>query len=66
MDLLEAKNAALSFLKISSKEAIRWFRTDIKVESKSDLSPVTIADLKVEEILRKKISDRRASCRERV
>ncbi|MBT3513882.1 MAG: hypothetical protein HOB32_02760 [Nitrospina sp.] len=56
MDLLEAKNAALSFLKISSKEAIRWFRTDIKVESKSDLSPVTIADLKVEEILRKKIS----------
>ena len=57
MDLLEAKNAALSCLKISSKEVMRWFRTNIKVESKSDLSPVTIADRKVEEILRKKISN---------
>ena len=54
MDLLEAKNSALSFLKISNKEVMYWFRTNIKVETKSDLSPVTIADRKVEEILRKK------------
>ena len=56
MDLLEAKNTALSCLKISSKEIMSWFRTNMTVESKSDQSPVTIADRKAEEILRKKIS----------
>ena len=56
MDLLEAKNTALSSLKISNKEIMGWFRTDLTIESKSDLSPVTIADQKAEEILRKKIS----------
>ena len=56
MDLLEAKNTALSFLKISNKEIMSWFRTNLTVESKSDQSPVTIADRKAEEILRKKIS----------
>ena len=56
MDLLEAKNTALSFLKVSNKEIMGWFRTDMTVESKSDQSPVTIADRKAEEILRKKIS----------
>ncbi|MBT6662782.1 MAG: hypothetical protein HOB58_06435, partial [Nitrospina sp.] len=56
MDLLEAKNTALSFLKISNKEIMSWFRTNLTVESKLDQSPVTIADRKAEEILRKKIS----------
>ena len=56
MDLLEAKNAALSCLKISSKEIMSRFRTNMTVESKSDQSPVTVADRKAEEILRKKIS----------
>jgi len=56
MDLLEAKNTALSFLKVSNKEIMGWFRTNMTVESKSDQSPVTIADRKAEEILRKKIS----------
>ncbi|SVC93818.1 uncharacterized protein METZ01_LOCUS346672 [marine metagenome] len=56
MDLLDAKNSALSYLKISSKEIMSLFRKDITVETKIDLSPVTIADQKAEEILRKKIS----------
>jgi histidinol-phosphatase len=56
MDLLEAKNTALSFLKISNKEIMKWFRTNMTVESKSDQSPVTNADRRAEEILRKKIS----------
>ncbi|MDP6736676.1 MAG: inositol monophosphatase family protein, partial [Nitrospinaceae bacterium] len=56
MDLLEAKDAALSYLKASNTEVLKWFRTEINVETKPDQSPVTIADRKVEEILRKKIA----------
>ena len=56
MDLLDAKNSALSYLKISNKEIMRWYRKDITVETKIDLSPVTIADQKAEEVLREKIS----------
>ena len=56
MDLLEAKNAALSYLKISNVEIMKWFRNNVTVETKSDQSPVTIADRRAEEILRKNIS----------
>ncbi|QPJ63838.1 MAG: hypothetical protein G3M70_15155 [Candidatus Nitronauta litoralis] len=34
---------------------MNYFRTSVKVETKSDQSPVTIADKKVEEMLRKRI-----------
>ena len=44
MDLLEAKDAALSYLKNSNAEVMKRFRTNIMVETKSDQSPVTIAD----------------------
>ncbi|SVD87176.1 uncharacterized protein METZ01_LOCUS440030, partial [marine metagenome] len=44
MDLLEAKDAALSYLKNSNVEVMKRFRTNIMVETKSDQSPVTIAD----------------------
>ncbi|MDO8550614.1 MAG: histidinol-phosphatase [Ignavibacteria bacterium] len=44
------------FLAHQSGEIIKkYFRTDINVESKSDLSPVTIADKKSEEIMREVI-----------
>jgi len=44
------------FLANQSGEIIkRYFRTEIKVESKSDLSPVTIADKKSEEVMREVI-----------
>ena len=56
MDLVEAKNNALSYLELSNTEIMKWFRTDINVESKPDHSPITIADRNAEEILRKKIS----------
>ncbi len=56
MDLLEIKNAALSCLKPAETEILKWFRTDFSVETKSDQSPVTIADKNAEEILRKKLS----------
>lgn len=55
MDLLEAKDAALSYLKPATKEVLKWFRADFKVERKTDQSPVTIADKNTEEILRKRI-----------
>ncbi|KMP11004.1 hypothetical protein UZ36_05855 [Candidatus Nitromaritima sp. SCGC AAA799-C22] len=56
MDLLDAKDAALSYLKTSNKEVMKWFRTEITVETKADDSPVTLADRKAEEMLRKNIS----------
>ena len=56
MDLIEAKDSALSFMVPAKKEIMKWFRQDFKVEKKPDLSPVTIADRKAEEILRTKIS----------
>ncbi|MEE9258276.1 MAG: inositol monophosphatase family protein [Nitrospinaceae bacterium] len=56
MDLIAVKDAALSYLKPARTEVLKWFRTNLKVDRKSDRSPVTIADRKAEEILRKKIS----------
>lgn len=56
MDLLEAKDAALSYLKPAEKEVLKWFRADFTVHEKSDRTPVTIADKNTEELLRKKIS----------
>ncbi len=56
MELLEIKDCALSFLKASNREVLKWFQGDFEVDLKSDQSPVTIADQNAEEILRKKIS----------
>lgn len=56
MNLLETKNAALSYLKPVSREILKRFRTRLTVEEKPDHSPVTIADKNAEEALRKKIS----------
>lgn len=55
MELIEAKNTALSYLKPAIKETLKWFRTDIVVERKGDKSPVTIADRNTEEMLRRQI-----------
>ncbi len=55
MNLMAAKDAALSFLKPARAEIMKWFRQDFSVEKKADMSPVTIADQKAEEILRTKI-----------
>ncbi len=50
----------LPFLKLLADESSaiikRYFRTDLAIESKKDESPVTIADKKAEEILRKLIT----------
>ena len=56
MNLSTAKNVALSYIEASDREIIQWFRKDLKVDEKADLSPVTVADRNAEEILRKKIS----------
>ena len=56
MELIEAKNAALSYIEPAAKETLKWFRTKLKVDNKSDRSPVTIADKNTEEILRNNIS----------
>ncbi|MFQ5673688.1 MAG: inositol monophosphatase family protein [Nitrospinales bacterium] len=56
MELIEAKDAALSYLKPATREVLKYFRSDVTVDEKSDGSPVTIADRNAEEILRKRIS----------
>ena len=53
MDLLSAKDAALSYLKPVSKEILSLFQSDLTVQLKDDQSPVTIADKRAEEFLRK-------------
>jgi histidinol-phosphatase len=55
MDLLSAKETALSWLKPVSREILNWFQKEITVQQKADQSPVTIADQRAEEMLRKKI-----------
>ncbi len=54
-DLLAAKETALSWLKPVSREILNWFQKEITVQHKADQSPVTIADQRAEEMLRKKI-----------
>ena len=54
-DFLAAKEIALSWLKPVSREILNWFQKDITVQQKADQSPVTIADQRAEEMLRKKI-----------
>jgi histidinol-phosphatase len=57
MNLIKAKDYALSCLKPAEAEILKLFRRkDIAVEKKSDLSPVTLADRNAEEILRTKIA----------
>jgi histidinol-phosphatase len=56
MNLLEVKDAALSFMKPAKAEVLKWYRGQFSVDLKDDQSPVTIADRNAEEILRKKIS----------
>jgi histidinol-phosphatase len=56
VDLISAKDSALSYLKPVSKEILKLFRSDLSVQLKEDRSPVTIADQQAEEFLRKKIS----------
>ena len=54
-DLLAAKEAALSWLKPATREILKRFQKKLTVQHKADQSPVTLADQKAEEILRKKI-----------
>lgn len=57
MNLIKAKDCALSYLKPAEAEILQFFRKkNLSVEKKSDLSPVTIADRNAEEILRTKIA----------
>lgn len=56
MDLYAARDAALSYLKPVSKEILNLFGSDLSVQLKEDKSPVTIADKRAEEFLRKKIA----------
>ena len=56
VDLLSARDSALSYLKPVSREILNLFRSNLSVQLKDDQSPVTIADKWAEEFLRKKIS----------
>ena len=55
MDLLSVKDAALSWLEPATREILKRFQKKLTVQHKADQSPVTLADQKAEEILRKKI-----------
>lgn len=54
--LSEFKNFSKILTQASSKIIKTYFRTGISIESKSDNSPVTIADKKAEEVMRELIS----------
>ncbi|CAI2718131.1 inositol monophosphatase family protein [Nitrospina watsonii] len=54
-ELLAVKDSALSWLKPVNREIMKWFRNDVTVDLKPDQSPVTIADRKAEEMLRRRI-----------
>jgi len=51
-DISEVIKLSKMLLSISSKVIINHYRQELKVENKSDLSPVTIADKKAEEEMR--------------
>lgn len=55
-DLLQAKDAALRWLKPTTRGIMKSFRSGIAVELKADRSPVTLADRTAEEYLRKRIT----------
>jgi len=54
-ELIEYKNFCKVLAQTSAKVIKKYFRNGISVESKSDNSPVTIADKKAEEIMRELI-----------
>lgn len=54
-DIKEFKLFAKHLAEISGKIIRNYFRTQIKIDSKADDSPVTIADKKAEEIMREEI-----------
>jgi len=54
-DISDFKIFSRHLAQISSEVIKRYFRTDINIESKSDNSPVTIADKKAEEVMREEI-----------
>ena len=54
-NLKDYKSFAKHLSEISAEVIRKYFRTSIKVDSKSDDSPVTIADKKAEEIMREAI-----------
>lgn len=55
-DLKDFKLFSQELAKTSSEVIRNYFRTDINIESKSDSSPVTIADKKAEELMREMIT----------
>ena len=55
-DLEEFKIFCKELAKVSSEIIKRYFRTEVSIESKSDNSPVTIADKKAEEVMRELIT----------
>lgn len=54
-DIIELKEFIKHLASLSQKEILKYFRTDVSIDLKSDNSPVTIADKNTEELIRKKI-----------
>ncbi|MCH7827472.1 MAG: histidinol-phosphatase [Bacteroidetes bacterium] len=55
VELIEIKKFIKHLASLSQKEILKYFRTEIKIDTKADNSPVTIADKNAEEIIRKEI-----------
>ena len=54
-NLIELKKFIRHLASLSQKEILKYFRTEIDIDTKADNSPVTIADKKAEELIRKEI-----------
>ena len=48
-NLIELKKFTRHLASLSQKEILKYFRTEIDIDTKADNSPVTIADKKAEE-----------------
>ena len=54
----ELLQAAAEVAQLAGRKAMRWYRTGVDVETKSDGSPVTIADREAERVARAWLSER--------
>jgi len=57
-DLIELRRFAEELADAARASTMRWFRRPIDIETKADMSPVTLADRETEERLREMITER--------
>ncbi len=57
LNILEARDLAVRLADVAGPVALKYFRSALNIESKTDLSPVTVADREAEQAVRKLIAE---------